>query len=141
MEPNCRKSKYGKEWGGRKVTIPNVHEALFEWFVDVRGTLKARLPQKMFKAQCKILYDQWLAQQPSKIRDDKKIFFSNRWIKNWMKEYGESLCHPNKHFQIKQSDREERVYEYLKNVRTVRKFIIDNYGVDPYNKWRSDATA
>ena len=51
-----------------------------------------------------------------------------------MKEYGESLCHPNKHFQIKQSDREERVYEYLKNVRTVRKFIIDNYGVDPYNK-------
>ena len=51
-----------------------------------------------------------------------------------MKEYGVSLCHPNKRFQIKQSDREERVYEYLKNVRTVRKFIIDNYGVDPYNK-------
>ena len=54
--------------------------------------------------------------------------------KKWMKEYGVSLCHPNKRFQIKQSDREERVYEYLKNVRTVRKFIIDNYGVDPYNK-------
>ena len=54
--------------------------------------------------------------------------------KKWMKEYGVSLCHPNKRFQIKQSDGEERVYEYLKNVRTVRKFIIDNYGVDPYNK-------
>ena len=54
--------------------------------------------------------------------------------KKWMKDYGVSLCHPNKRFQIKQSDREERVYEYLKNVRTVRKFIIDNYGVDPYNK-------
>ena len=75
MEPTCSKSKYRKEGGGRKVTIPNVREALFEWFVDVRGTLKARLPRKMFKAQCKILYDQWLAQQPSEIPDDKKINF------------------------------------------------------------------
>ena len=48
-----------------------------------------------------------------------------------MKEYGVSLRHPNKRFQIKQSDREKRVYEYLKNVWTVRKFFIDNYGVDP----------
>ena len=44
MEPTCSKSKYRKEGGGRKVTIPNVREALFEWFVDVRGTLKARRP-------------------------------------------------------------------------------------------------
>ena len=48
-----------------------------------------------------------------------------------MKEYWVSLHHPNKRFQIKQSDREERVYEYLKNVWTVRKFFIDNYGVHP----------
>ena len=78
MEPTCSKSKYRKEGGGRKVTTPKVREALFDWFVDVRGTLKARLPRKMFKAQCKILYNQWLAQQPNEIPDDKKIVFSNR---------------------------------------------------------------
>ena len=75
MEPTCSKSKYRKKGGGRKVTIPNVREALFEWFVDVRVTLKARLPRKMFKAQCKTFYDQWLAQQLSEILDDKKLFF------------------------------------------------------------------
>ena len=84
----------------------------------------------MFKAQCKILYDQWLAQHPSEIPDDKKRVFSNQWIKDWLKECGVSLRHPNKRFQIKQSDRGERVYEYLKIVWTVRKFFIDNYGVD-----------
>ena len=99
--------------------------------VDVRGTLKSRLPQKMFQVQCKILYDQWLAQQPSEIPDDKKIVFSNRWIKNWINECGVTLHHPNKRFQIKESDREERIYEYLQNVWTVRKFFIDSYGVDP----------
>ena len=57
MEPTCSKSKYRNKGGGRKVTIPKVREALFEWFVGVRGILKARLPRKMFKAQCKILYD------------------------------------------------------------------------------------
>ena len=41
---------------------------------------------------------------------------SNRWIKNWMREYGVSLRYPNKRFQIKQADREERVFQYLKNI-------------------------
>ena len=48
-----------------------------------------------------------------------------------MSECGVSLRHPNKRFQIKQADREERVADYLKNIWTVRKFFLDNYGVDP----------
>ena len=48
-----------------------------------------------------------------------------------MSEYGVSLRHPNKGFQIKQADREGRVADYLKNIWTVRKFFLDNYGVDP----------
>ena len=42
-----------------------------------------------------------------------------------------SLRHPDKRFQIKQADREESVLEYLKNIWTVRKFFLDNFGVDP----------
>ena len=47
-----------------------------------------------------------------------------------MAEYNVSLRKPNKRFQIKQSDREERVYEYVKNVWTIRKFFIDDFSVD-----------
>ena len=85
----------------------------------------------MFKTQCQVFYDKWLTQQPEEIPVEKRIVFSNRWIKNWMREYGVSLRHPNKRFQIKQADREERVFEYLKNIWTVRKFFLDNFGVDP----------
>ena len=97
-------------------------EALLDWFIDIRSTLKARLPRKMFKTQCQVFYE---------IPVEKRIVFSNRWIKNWMREYEVSLRHPNKRFQIKQADREERVFEYLKNIWTVRKFFLDNFGVDP----------
>ena len=48
-----------------------------------------------------------------------------------MCEYGVSLRHSNKRFQIKQTDREERIFEYLKNIWTVRKFFIDNFEIDP----------
>ena len=48
-----------------------------------------------------------------------------------MREYGVSLRHPNKRFQIKQENREEGVFEHLKNIWTARKFFLDNFGVDP----------
>ena len=126
------KSKCRKPGAGRRTTKPDVREALFDWFIDIRNTLKARFPRKIFKTQCQVFCDKWLAQQPEEIPVEKRIVFSNRWIKNWMREYGVSLMHPNKRFQIKQADREECVFEYLKNIWTVRKFFLDNFGVDPH---------
>ena len=110
----------GKAIGERKTTISDVRDALFYWFVDIRGTLKARLPRKMFETQCKIFQEQQPAQQSKEVPEDKKIVFSNRWIRNWMSEYGVSLRHPDKWFQINQTDREERIADYLKNIWTVR---------------------
>ena len=101
------------------------------WFIDIRSSLKARLPKSMFKAQCKTFHEQWLSQQKKKVSEEKKIVFSNKWIREWMQKYNVSLCKPNKRFQIKQADREEHIFEYLKNIWTERKFFIDNLRVDP----------
>ena len=125
------KPKYCQAGGERKLTIPDVRQVLFEWFIDIRGALKVRLPRKMFTTQCKFFNEHWLAQQPEEVPEDKKITFSNRWIHNWTREYGVSLRHPNKSFQIIQADREERILEYLKNIWTVRKYFIENFGVEP----------
>ena len=48
-----------------------------------------------------------------------------------MSEHGVSLRHPNRRFQIMQADREETIFEYLKNIWTVHKYFIENFGVDP----------
>ena len=39
----CRGYDDQKEGGGRKVTIRNVHKALFQWFADVQGILKSSM--------------------------------------------------------------------------------------------------
>ena len=125
------KSKFRNPVGGRKVTAPEVREALYDWFIDVRGSLKGRLPRSLFKTQAKFFSDNWWSQQSEEVKEQPPLTFSNKWIKGWMAEYNVSLRKPNKRFQIKQSDREERIYEYVKNVWTIRKFFIDNFSVDP----------
>ena len=52
------KSKFRQPGDGRKVVAPTVREALYEWFIDVRGSLQARLPRSLFKSQAKFFYDQ-----------------------------------------------------------------------------------
>ena len=103
---------------------------MYDWFIDIRSSLKARLPKSMFKAQCKIFHKQWLLQQEKEVPEEKKIVFSNKWIRGWMQEYNVSLLKPNKRFQIKQAHRKERIFEYLENIWTVKKFFIDNFGLD-----------
>ena len=48
-----------------------------------------------------------------------------------MQEYNVSLRKPNKRFQIKQVEREERIFKYFKNIWTVHKLFKDTFGVDP----------
>ena len=126
--------KIRAEGGGRKTRVQNVREAAFEWFIDVRTSLKARLPRSQFKLKCIELYKAWLSSQSEEVKAEEMknpMVFSNRWIHGWMREYRVSLRKPNKRYQIKAQDRKERIVEYIKNVWRVRKFFIDRYGVDP----------
>ena len=46
-----------------KCKAPEVREAMFEWFINVRGFLKRHLPKKMFRTKCHQVYSEWLKQQ------------------------------------------------------------------------------
>ena len=47
------------------------------------------------------------------------------------KEYGVSLRKPNKRYSIKKEDLVERLQDYFKNVRSIRRYFIEKYRVDP----------
>ena len=115
------KVKFRQAGGGSKKSVPEVREATYDWFIDICSSLKARLPKSMFKPQCKIFYEQWLSQQEKEVPEEKKIMFSNKWIRGWMQEYKVSLRMPNKRFQIKLADREEHIFEYLIFLGSIRR--------------------
>ena len=125
LENEKTKKKFRKPGGGRKTRVTNIRDSLFEWFVDVRTSLKAWLPKKMFLLKCKELYTTWLGQQSDVVQaehEKRYVMFSKMWLKGWMRDYKVSLRHPNKRFNIKQGDRVERIEEYLKNVWMVKVF-------------------
>ena len=130
-EPSsCPPKKSSGAVAGRKVKTPEVRVALFHWFVDVRESLKGRLPRRLFKLKAQQLYADWLFQNP--VLENEKLKFSNKWIKLWEnEEYGVSLKRPNKRYSIKREDLLIRLRDYLQNVWTVRRFFIEKYGVDP----------
>ena len=64
------KKRFRESGAGRKCKAPEVREEMFEWFINVRGALKGRLPKKMFRAKCQQVYTDWLKQQPREIPDE-----------------------------------------------------------------------
>ena len=126
LHPAKRKRSVG---GGRKAQAPEVREEMFAWFVDIRESLKGRLPRKLFQLKARSVYEDWLKTHKVPIKD--QLQFGNQWIVDWMKEYGVSLAKPNKRYSIKAEDLKIRIEDYLKNIWYVRRFFIEKYGVDP----------
>ena len=104
---------------------------MFEWFINVRGVLKGRLPIKMFRSKCQQVYNECLKQEPEPVPEQDQLKFRKHWIQNWMKEYNVSLRKPNKKYAIKKEDRIIRIKGYSKNIWTVRKYFINKYGAGP----------
>ena len=125
----CAPAKKRAIGGGRKSKAPEVREALFSWFVDVRESLKGRSPRRLFKLKANALYEEWLRDNPTP--ESEKLKFRNQWIEMWQKEYGVSLRKPNKRYSIKKEDLVERLQDYLKNVWSIRRYFIEKYGIDP----------
>lgn len=84
-EPDRKRRR--KVGGGRKKKAPEVREALYEWFIDVRGVLKARLPIRFLILKAKELHCAWLEQQPDPNDPNIQLKFSRHWVYDWMAEF------------------------------------------------------
>ena len=102
-----------------------VKEALFQCFLDVRGSFKTHLLLSIFVSQAKELYRRWITHQEGEIPLEKQLKFSKIWIKGWMNEYRVSL---NKRYTISATDRKDRIIELLKNVWRLRYWFSSKFG-------------
>ena len=110
---------------------PSVRKELFYFFIDICSSLKARLPKKIFLAKAESLYRDYCEWKREEGVEPEKLSFSNRWLKDWCKEYQISIKKPNKRFFITASTRKKRITDFLKNIWTVRYTFTKLYGVDP----------
>ena len=78
---------------GRKVKVESVRSELFQYFIDVRYSLKARLPIRVFLSKAKELYAGYCDTMEEKGEVPEEIVFSRQWLKGWCQQYRISLKH------------------------------------------------
>ena len=59
-EPANKKKRFRAPGVGRTPKAADVQAEMFDWFLDIMGCLKGRLPRKMCVAKCKDVYGEWL---------------------------------------------------------------------------------
>ena len=65
----------------------DLRNELFEYFIDFRSSLKARLPKNIFLAKAMSLYIEYCKLQRKQGQEPPKLKFSNCWLKDLCKEY------------------------------------------------------
>ena len=73
---SCPPKKVRAQGAGRKRKAPEVRISLFNWFIDVRETLKGRLPRRIFKMKANQSYEEWLTENP--VPENDRLKFSNQ---------------------------------------------------------------
>ena len=107
-----------------------MRQALFDWFVEVRSVMKARIPKSVFRAKAKQLYEDYLQEMKEKVPEEEQLKLSDKWIHGWMEEFNVSLRQPNKRFVLPLDVRKKRIFDFLQNVLRVRVWFKKVVGID-----------
>eukprot|EP00794_Sanderia_malayensis_P015578 gene15578-17152_t len=124
IEGNDVGNKFRVAGAGAPKKCPSVRKELFDFFIDIRSSLTIVTKAESLHRD----YCEWKREEGV---EPEKLTFSNRWLKDWCKEYQISIKKPNKRFSISASARKKRIADFLKNIWTVRHTFTKLYGVDP----------
>ena len=130
-EENRRSDKYRLLGAGKPRHAVEVRQALFSFFIDVRTSLKGRLPRSILISKAKQIYEEYCDIKRQGGEEPDQLQFTNRWLNEWCKEYRISLKHPNKRFSISNVDRKRRIIQFLKNVWATRYWWLAKYKCEP----------
>jgi hypothetical protein len=105
---------------GRPERMPEVSVRLFDWFVDVRGTIRGRMPSHVLFAKAQLFLSEACRAmvRSGEIPEPPKL--SKAWLCRWKQRWGVSTRQPNKRFKISHAAVMDRLQTFYWNVHAVR---------------------
>ena len=61
---------------GPKIKAPEVRDGLYEWIVDVRTAVKARIPRALLKVKAEELQNNWILENPEASIEYVKVYMT-----------------------------------------------------------------
>ena len=114
---------------GRPRKAPALRTMLFDWFLNVRGAVKTRLPPAALAAQARAFREEYCKVA---LRDNVKVDvprITSEWLQGWRCEYGVSLRTPNKRWKVSRPVLLERLRICWLNVYRVRRLAELCFGI------------
>ena len=85
---------------GRPELAPALSELLFQWFVDIRGSIKGRLPHKTVLQKARMLTIEYFQTQLRMGEVPRIPKVDGQWICRWKRQRGISFRKPNKRYKV-----------------------------------------
>ena len=123
-EENDSSKKFRLPGAGARSRAVEVREALFDYFIDIRMSLKGRLPMFMLQAKAIELYERYSELKREAGETPEQLTINKSWVRRWATEKHISLRCPNKRFSISQDARKRRIIQFLMNMWEVRRFWL-----------------
>ena len=103
-------------WVLAQKKVLKVRYSLFDYFIDMRYSLKGWLPQHIILSIAKQLFEDYCVLKAEAGKEAEKLKITQKWLQKWYKNYHISLKYPNILFSMTQEVRKRRIIQFLKNV-------------------------
>lgn len=108
-----------------------VSQALFAWFVDIRGSIAGRMPIKVMLAKARMLLVDYVARMLSIGSVPVIPSLTHCWLYRWKKRYGVSFRKPNRRYKLSRRGLLLRLKIFWTNNIRVRYFALKMLKIDP----------
>ena len=123
-----RRRRHGLQ--GRPKMMPSLGLLLYQWFVDIRSSVKGRLKRRIVLAEARSIrrtiveatVKQGLAPPPQPNIDH------TQWLKSWQRNYGISIKHPTRKFKVSHGKCKRRCRNVTLNMCVARLAFALLYG-------------
>ena len=115
---------------GAPFKCPELRELLWDWFVDIRASIKGILSPKMAMCKAKEILEQILQQQRAHGAYSAMPQITRQWLLRWKRDFGVSLRKPNARYKCSLQTLVLRLlHMWMNNIR-VRYFATIMLGKD-----------
>ena len=103
---------------GRPYKAPKFRDALFQWFVDIRAAVAARISPRLVTMKAMAMCEQALAEMRRTGAYSQLPSITSKWLYGWKQQFGISFRKPNAKFKCSRAVLERRLRAmWLTNIR------------------------
>ena len=107
-----------------------LREELWDWFVDIRGSVSGRIPPSFVMTVARNMATEIVAQMRRKGTFVPLPVIDRRWLNRWQRDYGVCFRKPNKRFKCSWKTLGKRCKAMWRNVFFVRALAQELFGHD-----------